>query len=131
VTQYTIFANLKAIQPLQGSVQTPQALGQSINMPPGSAGIFISGGAGGVSQPPVNQTFQFVVVGQGAVSGQAQPLVCNDGINWMPLGSAVSATGAHGVATVSITGTNPFAYYSGQLQSISGNNAAASLIMNV
>lgn len=127
MTTYTLFSGLTAIQ---AAPTTSQGGTVGSNLPSGSQLAFPNGGAGGPVTPPTNQTFQLVVVGAGSVSASAQPVVSNDGINWVNYGSAISASSATTVSVGSGTGAAVWAYYAAYLTAISGTGAKATMTMN-
>ncbi len=131
MTVYRIFDGISAAQ-----VLPPQAGGSVVgsNLPSGVQAVNLSGG-GAVSTlgagAAVNQVFQLTVtgtVGQ-TVSGTAQIIASNDGINWTNIGTVTASSGPS-PNIQSASGTVPWAFFSGLLLAITGTGAKASLIMN-
>lgn len=128
MTTYSFFANLTAVQPGPGVAQGN--IGVPGNLPPGSQGVFLPGGAGSLVAPAAGQGFTVQVNGSGAVSATVQPFASNDGVNWVAYGSAITASGPAGVGVNTGTGTGNFAWYTAQLTAISGTGAVASCGVN-
>lgn len=81
------------------------------------------------NSPPLEQAFQFVVTGVGAVSATAQVYVSNDEVNWTPYGDAITAAGTN-VGQQVQGGTQPWKHFGAYLTAISGTGATASLKMS-
>lgn len=81
--------------------------------------------------PPTQQTFHLVVTATaGNASGTANVLGSNDGINWVAVGSAVTASSTYLVAQAAATTNVSYKYYGAYLSAISGTGASATLLMS-
>lgn len=128
MTTYILFQGIKAIQSAPGTVQggTPGS-----NLPPGSTFANPGGGAGAPTAPPTNQTLHAVVAGtSGSVSATVQPVVSNDGINWIAYGSPITIASAATPQQGSAVGTAVWAFYSAYVTAISGTGASVTCTMN-
>lgn len=80
--------------------------------------------------PPTQQSFQLVITGTaGNVSGTAQVIVSNDGVNWAHYGDPIVAVSTYLVAQASSVAQQSWIYYGAYLTAISGTGAKASLKM--
>lgn len=87
-------------------------------------------GANNPTSPPPEQTFHLVITGTaGNVSGTAQVIVSNDGVNWVNYGDAIAAGSAYLTAQASFAGTQAWRYFGAYLTAISGTGAKAALKM--
>ena len=129
MTVYTVFSGLTAAQPAPGIAQSALTLGVPANVPPSSQAVAPGGGAGALTQPTAGVEWQLNVVGLGAVSGQATLFGSNDGANWISL-TTVSAASAQSVSVQIANTTLPLNYFTGQLTTITGTNAAATLTLS-
>ena len=88
-------------------------------------------GANNPTSPPPEQTFHLIVAGTaGNVSGTAQVIVSNDGVNWVNYGDAIAAASTYLTAQASFAGTQAWKYFGAYLTAISGTGATATLRMN-
>jgi hypothetical protein len=77
------------------------------------------------------QAFQLVVTGTaGNVSGTAQNIDSNDGVNWVSYGSPMVAASTYLVAQAVFGGTQPWKFFGAYLTAISGTGAQATLKMS-
>lgn len=76
-----------------------------------------------------SQSYQVTVTGVGNVSATYQPVVSNDGINWLNYGSAIAIASGAAPQSASFSASQPWLYYSGYFTAISGTNARGSCLM--
>lgn len=82
------------------------------------------------TSPPTEQAFHLVVTGTaGNVSGTAQIIASNDGVNWISYGDPISAPSTYLTAQASMGGTQSWKYFGAYLTAISGTGAKATLRM--
>lgn len=88
-------------------------------------------GTNNPNSPPPEQTFHLKIVGTaGNVSGTAQVVVSNDGLDWIPYGDPIAAPSTYLTAHASFGGTQSWKYFGAYLTAIAGTGAKATLRMN-
>ena len=98
------------------------------NLPTGSQAANPAGATGQVNVQ--NQTFQAIVTTtSGNGSATVQPIVSNDGINWVNYGSAITIASAASPAQASGTGASPWQFFSAYVTAISGTGAQVKCLM--
>ncbi|MDE2439740.1 MAG: hypothetical protein KGP14_01855 [Betaproteobacteria bacterium] len=120
MTTYVLCQNVAAIQaaPANGA------------LPVGSVGVNPAAGQAPIN--PQTQTFHAVVSGtSGNVSATIQPVVSNDGVNWLIYGSAIVIAAGATPQQGSGTGSSPWQYYSAYVTAISGTGAKVTVTMAV
>lgn len=101
------------------------------SVPPPQGNIVEPWGPTNPKSPPTEQTFHLVIAGTaGNVSGTAQVVVSNDGVNWVNYGDAIAAASTYLTAQASFAGTQAWRYFGAYLTAISGTGAKASLKMS-
>lgn len=82
--------------------------------------------------PTRSQAFVVSVSGGGTVSATVQPVVSNDGVNWVNAAPAITVSGNADLAPVSDSlGTNqPFEWFGAYVTAISGTNASCNVKMS-
>jgi len=123
---YTLCQNVLLVQSAPGTVQGGQP---GANLPTGSLLVSLPGGAGSVNVPSTAQTIQAIVQGSGAITATVQPIVSNDGINWIAYGSGIAITGT-APQTGSYVGTANWKYYSAYLSAVTGTTSGTTVLMN-
>jgi hypothetical protein len=130
---YTLFSGVTAAQSAPGTTQV-DANGvpyQPIsNVPIGSIGVRVDGGGGETVQASNNQSFHVVVVGtSGNVSATVQPIVSNDGVNWIAYGSPITIASGATPQQGSAINTGFWKYFSAYVTAITGAGATAKCMM--
>ena len=111
---------------LNGSPQLGQAttgVGQIVPMVDKATGSF--------NNPPF-QTFQVVATTTaGNVTATVQPEGSNDGVNWVPIGSAIAITSGASPQTSSAVANTTYQYYQANVTALTGTGAAVTTTMGV
>jgi hypothetical protein len=114
------------------ATQTVAAVGSSTNpiaTPQPTPGVGYGVGTGQAIQVTVSSA------SAGAISATVQPVGSNDGMNWVPTGSAITASGTasgSGISTFTAGAalTTPYAFFGAYVTAISGTGAKAAASIN-
>lgn len=114
---YTLFTGVKAIQ--TGPTSYPNQVVSPIGQNPNS--------------PTQGQAFTLVINGIGNCSATAQIVGSNDGVNFLPVGAPIAATGPFADLKAGIQAANTnatFNFFGAYITAISGTNANATLTLS-
>jgi hypothetical protein len=124
---YTLLSGITGTQSAPGTAQVDAngvPLPPLSNLPVGSFGVRLDGGAGEQVQASSSQGFQVIVTGtSGNQSCTVQPIASNDGVNWFNYGTAIAVSAAPLVAQNNAVGTGFWKYFSAYVTAISGTGA--------
>lgn len=133
MSTYLLLNNQTVVQSAPGTAQLDASGGvptAGFNLPFNSNLVTLTGGAGEMVQASAAQSFQVVVTGtSGNVSATVQPIVSNDGYNWMPYGSAITVASGATPQQGSANGSGFWRYFSAYLTAITGTGATAKCVM--
>lgn len=81
--------------------------------------------------PTTQQTFELVITGTaGSVSGTAQVVSSNDGINWITYGAPIVVASSYLTGAAGLSGAQSWTFFGAYLTAISGVGATATLKMS-
>ena len=107
------------------AIQSAPASGQA---PVGSQIVNLTAGQGTTN--PQQQAFQVVVTtSSGNGSATVQPMVSNDGVNFIAYGAALVVVAAASPAQISGSGNVPWQFFTAYVTAISGTGAAVTCTM--
>lgn len=129
---YTIL-NLAATQSAPGTAQVDAnglPLPPGSNLPAGSQLVTITGGSGEIINPNTVQSFHVVATAtSGNVSATVQPIVSNDGVNWMSYGSAITISSGASPQQAQAAGGGFWKYMSAYVTALTGTGAVVKCVM--
>ena len=100
------------------------------NLPTGSQLVTITGGSGEIINPNTVQSFHVIATtSSGNVTASVQPIVSNDGVNWINYGSAIAISSGASPQQAQGNGTAFWKYMSAYCSAMTGTGALVKCIM--